>query len=915
MPLSWNEIKTRAAAFVVEWRGETNERAEAGPFWTAFLHVFGVTRRRVASFELAVKKAGGAQGFVDLFWPGVLLVEHKSRGRSLDAAMDQAAGYLPGIDPSELPRYLLVSDFERMRLRDLETGDEAEFAVADLLDHIDRFGFIAGYQKRTYAEQDPVNVRAAEKMGALHDALREAGYAGHALEVYLVRLLFCLFADDTGIFTPRGAFQALVEERTREDGSDLAGTLAQLFDTLDRPAEARMRTLDEQLAAFPYVNGTLFAEPLPPAAFDAAMRAQLLDACQMDWGGISPAIFGSMFQSVMDPDERRALGAHYTSEANILKLIGPLFLDALQADLRRAAARSKPEVARFHQRLSEITILDPACGCGNFLVVAYRELRRLEIEAIRLLYADELRRGQRVLDVASLIRVDVGQMFGLEIDEFPAQIAQVALWLTDHQMNLEVAAAFGEYFTRLPLASTPHVLGADALRADWATAWGEQQPPSFDFILGNPPFVGAKYQTKEQKASLKPVVGNVESGGLLDFVAGWFVKAARYMAEHPQTRTAFVSTNSISQGEQVGVLWNELFRLDCRLHFAHRTFRWTNEASGRAAVHVVIEGFAVEDVTPKRLFDYDDVRGEPAERTVSRLNPYLVEAADVAVLRRSAPLCDVPPIGIGNKPIDGGHYLFTPDEKAEFLEREPGAAPYFRRWIGAREFLQGVERWCLWVGDVPPAELRTMPAVMERVAAVRAVREASKSAPTQRLADTPTRFHVERMPTSEYLVVPKVSSERRAFIPIGYLPPEVLSSDLVFIVESVTRYHFGVLSSSMHMAWMRYTAGRLKSDYRYSASLVYNNFPWPDAPDAARRQSVEAAAQAVLDARAPHLQSGATLADLYDPLAMPPALVRAHRTLDRAVDLCYRPQAFPNEPGRVAFLFDRYEALTAPLGA
>ncbi len=624
MPLTWNEIKTRAAAFVHEWRDEEREHAEAKTFWDQFLNVFGVNRRRVATFEEAVKKAGGGQGFIDLFWPGVMLAEHKSRGKDLDKAYGQALDYFPNLADDDLPRYVVVSDFERMRLHDLETGEETEFAVADLLDHVSLFGFVAGYEKRSYAEQDPVNVKAARQMAALHDALEAAGYRGHDLERMLVRLLFCLFADDTGIFSPRGAFQDFVETRTRADGGDLGPMLGALFQTLDTAPDERQSNLDETLAAFPYVNGALFSGPLRTAAFDSAMRDRLLEACGLDWGGISPAIFGSLFQGVMDPAERRELGAHYTSETNILKLIGPLFLDGLRADLDRAGA-NRAALGRFHDRLAAFRMLDPACGCGNFLVVAYRELRRLEMEAIR-----RMQGGQRVLDIAALVRVDVDQCFGIEVEDFPAEIARAALWLVDHQMNLEVADAFGEYFTRLPLTSTPHVLHANALTTDWRTAWGEAQPEAFDVILGNPPFVGKKEQTKEQKTDLRGVLHGIKGAGVLDFVTGWFVKAAYYMDEHPETRTAFVATNSISQGEQVGILWNELIgEHGCRLHFAHRTFRWDNEASGKAAVHVVIEGFGPQEVSPKRLFDYDDVRGEPTERAVSNINPYLVEAADV----------------------------------------------------------------------------------------------------------------------------------------------------------------------------------------------------------------------------------------------------------------------------------------------
>ncbi len=918
MPLSWNEIKTRAAAFVHDWQGAARERAEAQSFWNAFLHVFGVHRRRVASFEANVEKVGGRTGFIDLLWPGVLAAEHKSRGKDLDAALRQALDYLPGLTDDELPRYVLASDFARLRLRDLDTGDDLTFPLADLLDHIERFGFIAGYEKRRYDEQDPVNVEAAAKMGALHDRLRAVGYAGHDLEVYLVRLLFCLFAEDTGIFSPRGAFEAFVEERTRADGSDLGPQLAALFQTLNTPPAARQTTLDEQLAAFPYVNGQLFAERLATAHFDGALRTQLLDACRLDWGAISPAIFGSMFQSAMDAEARRHLGAHYTSEQNILKLIGPLFLDDLRAAFERVQSRnSRPALKAFHDRLAALRLFDPACGCGNFLVIAYRELRRLEIEVVRALYADTLQRGQRVTNIADLLQVHVGQCFGLEVEEFPAQIAQVALWLTDHQMNLEVAAAFGTYFTRLPLRTAARVRHGNALTLDWAACFDDDQPEAFDFILGNPPFLGKKEQSKQQKANLKAILRGIKGAGVLDFASGWYVKAAKYMQDHPATRTAFVSTKSISQGEQVGILWNELFATyGATIHFAHRTFRWDNEAPGRAAVHCVIVGFALHEPDgPRRLFDYETVRGEPHEKTASNISPYLVEGNDVVVLRRRKPICNVPKMVYGSKPVDGGNLLLSPEEREDLIKKEPRAADYILPFIGSYEFINDEPRFCLWLKDVEPQKLRQMLPVMERIEGVREMRSQSSKAATQRMADFPMLFAEDRHHGDDYLAIPEVSSSRRDYIPVGYMPSNVIASNKIYTLPSADRYLFGILASTMHMAWVRLVGGRLKSDYQYSSQIVYNNFPWPEQPTEAQRERVAAAAADVLAARRPHLAGGATLADLYDPLAMPPALVKVYRALDRAVDRAYRRQPFTTETNRVAYLFARYEALTNALFA
>jgi hypothetical protein len=800
MPLSWNEIKARAAAFARDWADACDERAEAQSFWIAFFDIFGIRRPRVVSFEHAVTKHGGARGFIDLFWPGVLLVEHKSRGKSLERAHGQALDYFPGLKERDLPRYVLVTDFARLRLYDLEAGDDVLFTLTELPKHIKRFAFVAGYRTQEIRPQDPVNVEAAEKMGALHDALKVSGYTGHPLEVLLVRLLFCLFADDTGIFQPAQSFRTWLEERTDPDGSDLGPKLGLLFQVLNTPEPQRSAKLDEQLAAFPYVNGRLFDESLPLASFDAAMREQLLDCCALDWSAISPAIFGAMFQSIMDARARRNLGAHYTSEENILKLIRPLFLDDLWAEFEKVKG-NRNRLFEFHKKLRGLNFLDPACGCGNFLVITYRELRKLELDVLRAAYGG----GQQTLDVHTLTAIDVDQFHGIEIEEFPAQIAQVALWLIDHQMNLRVSEEFGHYYARIPLKASPHIVHGNALRIDWADVI---VPERCSYVFGNPPFVGAKYLSDGQRADVQPVFDGIENGGLLDFVAAWYVLAARYM--HSRThdsrapRCAFVSTNSITQGEQVGVLWSWLLAQQVHIRFAHRTFQWSNEARGMAAVHCVIVGFGLEVPDSRTIYEYADIRAEPHAISARKINPYLVDGPDVVLPRRRTPVCAAPEIGIGNKPIDDGNYLFTTAERDVFLLHEPQAARFFRRWLGADEFINGYERWCLWLGEASPTELRAMPLAMKRVLAVKRYREHSRSAPTRALAATPTRFHVENIPGCESVVVAKVSSERRAFVPTGLISKETLCSDLLFLIPSAGRYHFGVLTSTMHNAWVRY---------------------------------------------------------------------------------------------------------------
>jgi hypothetical protein len=902
MPISWNEIKDRALKFSREWEHEASEDAEAKSFWDAFFNIFGVPRKRVATFEQKVKKLDGKDGFVDLLWKGILLVEHKSRGKDLDRAYKQAKDYFPGLKDRDLPRYILVSDFARFRLYDLEEGKHYEFALKSLYKNVRLFGFIAGYQTTSFKEQDAVNIKAAERMGKLHDKLKAIGYHGHDLEVYLVRLLFCLFAEDTSIFERR-QFQDLLEQRTASDGHDLAAWLAALFDVLDTPYPDRLTTVDEQVGAFPYINGSLYEKRLRIASFDKEMREILLECCSLDWSQISPAIFGALFQSVMNVDVRRNLGAHYTSEKNILKVIRPLFLDGLRDEFERVQ-NSKQKLFEFHQKISQLKFLDPACGCGNFLVIAYRELRLLELDVLRKLYGNSQTAS---LDVAGYnILCDVDQFYGIEYEEFPAQIAHTALWLMDHQMNMLVSEEFGTYFCRLPLKKSATIVHGNALRIDWASVVA---PDDLNFILGNPPFVGAKFMKDEQRSEISAIFKGVNGAGVLDYVSAWYRKAVDYMAENPAIVTAFVSTNSITQGEQVGVLWSDLLRRGAKIHFAHRTFQWSSEAKGKAAVHCVIIGFGLQDAADKRIYDYEDIRSEPHAIPAKSINPYLVDAPDLTIQRRGKPICAVPEIGIGNKPIDGGNYLFTTEERDSFIKQEPKSAAWFRRWLGSEEFINGKERWCLWVGECPPDQLRAMPLVLERVAAVKQFRLSSKSAPTRKLADTPTRFHVENMPDSNYLVIPEVSSERRRYVPLGFLGPETLASNKLRILPDATPYHFGTLSSMMHMAWMRQTTGRLKSDYQYSVSIVYNNFPWPDPTDA-QKAAVESAAQGVLDARA--LFPASTLADLYDPRSMPPELVKAHHKLDLAVDAAYSKRKFEGDSDRVAFLFERYQALISP---
>jgi hypothetical protein len=902
MALSWNEIKDRSLKFSNEWADETKERAEKDSFWNDFFNVFGISRRRVATFEEPVKKLSGNQGFIDLFWKGTLLVEHKSKGKDLDKAYEQATDYFPGLKEHELPKYILVSDFDKIKLFDLDEKTEHEFHVSELYKNVKLFGFIAGYQKRTFKEEDPVNIKAAELMGKLHDQLEEFGYEGHHLEVYLVRLLFILFADDTSIFE-EDTFKEFIDQKTNEDGSDLGALMAQFFQVLNTPKDKRLKNLDEHLHQFPYVNGKLFEEILPIASFNSKMRNILLEASALDWGKISPAIFGSLFQSVMNPEERRNLGAHYTSEKNIFKLIKPLFLDELRTEFEKVKSSSK-KLKEFHNKLSTLKFLDPACGSGNFLIITYRELRLLEIEVLKKLYSTK-QGSQLTFGIESIINIEVDQFYGIEYDEFAAKIAEVAMWLIDHQMNMRVSEEFGQYFARLPLKKAAKIINGDALEIDWEDVVSKNE---LSYVIGNPPFIGSNIMNKNQRNQIVQIFNKKSGGGTLDYVAGWYILASKFI-QNTHIKAAFVSTNSITQGEQTSLLWNPLQNeYGVKIHFAHTTFKWSNEAKGNAAVYCIIVGFANFDIKKKTLFTYEDIKGEPSEIFVKNINAYLVDSKDVFIEKNRKPICDVPGIMKGNYYAKSKGLIVEEKDLDVLLNKEPKAKKWIKKLIGASEFLNNKKRFCLWLVDCPPNELRQMPIIMERINQVRLDRLKSTDKAMQNL--TPTRFRETNNPDT-CLIIPVVSSENRKYIPLGFIDKSTISTNGNLIMPDAKLYHFGVLMSEMHMTWVKYTCGRLKSDYRYSKDVVYNNYPWAKEVSAKNKKKVEEKAQKVLDVRAEFPKS--SLADLYHLLTMPPKLAKAHQALDKAVDLCYRPQAFANENARIEYLFDLYNQYTEPL--
>jgi hypothetical protein len=944
MALNWNEIKDRALKFSKEWEGTVNEDADAKPFLEAFFDVFGITRKRVGTFEHRVKKLNDADGYIDLLWKGTILIEMKSKGKNLDKAFIQAKEYIHGLKEHELPKYILVSDFDTFRLFDTEENKTIEFKLNEFVNNVSHFGSIAGYQKRIYKEQDPVNVKAAELMGKFHDRLKEIGYDGHPLEVYLVRILFCLFAEDTDIFYKQ-QFQIYIEERTSIDGSDLASKIQELFQILNTASEKRYKNIDEQLNGFPYVNGKLFEEVLPTASFDASMRQALLECCYIDWSKISPAIFGSMFQSVMNPKERRNLGAHYTSEKNIMKLIKPLFLDELWAEFE-SIKTNKHKLPEFHKKLSTLKFLDPACGCGNFLIITYRELRLLELEILRQQY-----KNQTVTSIESIIWLDVDMMYGIEYEEFPARIAEVAMWLIDHQMNKLIGNAFGKYFARLPLKKAAKIVHGNALQIDWNDLINEKQydfitnelvvkvqEPTihydtltiktqkltkeklsskkqnnikFNYIFGNPPFLGSKVMSQTQRNEVAQAFDNSKGSGVLDYVAAWYIKAAKYIQD-TDIKVAFVSTNSIVQGEQTAILWGQLInKYNIKIHFAHRTFKWSNEAKGNAAVFCVIVGFANYDSNTKIIFDYEDIKGEAHELKVKNINPYLVDAKNVFIEKRRTPICNVPEISFGSMPNDGGNFFIEEAELEGYIALEPLSKNYIKPFLGAQEFLNDQNKYCLWFSGINPKDLDLMPYSFKRIKEVEKLRKSSAREATRKLSLYPALFGEIRQPETNFILIPRVSSENRKIIPMGMFTPDYIVGDTCLSIPNGTLYHLGILQSSMHMAWVKTVCGRLKSDYRYSNEIVYNNFPWPENITQKQIDAIEMAMQKVLVERKEI--SDCPLGKMYDNGKMPPNLVKAHIGLDKAVDAAYRSQSFISEAKRMEFLFELYEKYTADL--
>lgn len=924
------EQKKAAKAFTERWAGKGDEKQETQLFWIDLLqNVLGVENpTALIQFEKTVVVEKNTK-FIDGYIPATkVLIEQKGAHVKLGKTAVQSDGekltpygqafrynnYLPY---EERARWIIVSNFERILIYNMNkpNGEPDEILLKDLPKQFYQLQLLTVQKSELLKKEEQISIDAGNLVGKLYDALikqyktPDSPETLKSLNMLCVRLVFCLYAEDAGIFGSHEMFgQYLKQFPTKQVREEII----KLFRVLDTKPEDRDPYMDDDLAAFPYVNGGLFAdENIEIPRFTDEIVDLLVNKASagFDWSEISPTIFGAVFESTLNPETRRSGGMHYTSIENIHKVIDPLFLDDLRAEFDaisevKVNKTRKDRLEQFRDKLASLTFLDPACGSGNFLTETYISLRRLENEALKdIIKCETGMEGQMLFGGEGEfdpIKVGIGQFYGIEINDFAVTVAKTALWIAEAQMMHETEAIIQNDLDFLPLKSYANITEGNSLRIDWESVVSKEK---LSYIMGNPPFVGARLMGQEQKDDVFAIFDGVKNNGNLDYVACWYKKAADLMTG-TAIRTALVSTNSITQGEQVAILWKTLFEQGVHIDFAHRTFRWDSEASIKAHVHCVIVGFSIAaNTAPKRLFD------NGAEKIVNNINGYLVEAEDVVIDSRTKPICNVPEIGIGNKPIDGGFYLFTEEEMQEFIKKEPKSAQYFRKWLGSKEFINGYCRYCLWLGDCSPKELISMPECMKRVEAVRKFRLDSSSAGTRKIADKPTRFHVENMPEGNYIVVPEVSSERRKYIPLGFMTPDIMCSNLVKLIPNATLYHFGILTSNVHMAWMRAVAGRLKSDYRYSKDIVYNNFPWCE-PTPEQRAKIEKTAQNILDVRAKY--SDSSFADMYgENMYLYADLVTAHQANDRAVMEAYGFWGKLNtESECVAELMKMYQRLT-----
>lgn len=925
--LSLSEIRARIDQFVADWKDETSENSESQTFWNEFFNCFGINRRRLVSYEKwATRASTGGKGRIDVFWPGVLIAEQKSAGAMKeDSAEQQANDYLVGgdIKPHEHPRYIISSDFATIRLTDLEapSGDQTiTFPLTEFSKHVEDFAWIAGYQARKFSteEEAAASVKAANLMANLYVALtgdadedlvedeEEEDDQSLIVSVMMTRLLFLMFGDDAGLWE-KGLFDDFITNRTESDGSDLGSQLNALFEVLNTPDHRRSNKTDPAMLAFPYVNGALFGGREATQFFDTKMRDALLNASAFEWTAISPAVFGSLFQAIKSKASRRADGEHYTTETNILKTIEPLFLDDIRADIKKAWNSAK-KLRELHDTFADKRYMDPACGCGNFLIVAYREMRKIELDLLVRLRELQGVDAALTLDGTWDLKVSLDQFYGIEINWWPAKIAETAMFLVDHQANREMALALGQAPDRLPIKITAHIHHEDALKVDWTSVLA---PTPQTYVFGNPPFLGHISRNKDQTELLRAAWGGKDIGRL-DFVTAWYAKALQYFGG-AKGNWAFVSTSSVSQGDQVPRLFGPIFAAGWKIKFAHRTFAWTSEATGKAAVHCTIIGFTRDTAEP-RLFEYANPKSAAHEIKVKNINGYLVDGPNVMVEARATPLSsDLTEVTFGNMPRDGGHLIVQPEDY-DTVMADPVAAKYVRPFLGSEEMLHDKPRWCLWLTELDPSDVAKSPVLKSRLEDVRAMRLASKADSTRGMASTPHLFGQRPAKLSDsYLGIPRVVSDSRTFFTAARLEPNVIPSDRLFTTPDPDGFQFAIVSSSMFITWQKTVGNRLKSDPSFSNTLVWNNLPLPPM-DAKTRSKIIEAGNGVLAARALHPER--SLADHYNPLAMDPALVTAHNKLDAVVDRAFGAgKTCTTERERQTVLFERYQELTNPLGA
>ena len=884
MRISWSQIRDNAIKFAKDFENETSERAESQTFYNEFFKIFGVSRRRVATFAEPTKKSSGGSGEIDLLWKGKIICEHKSKGKNLIKARKQAFDYFAGLKEQDLPRYVLSSDFQNFNLLDLDTGEENKFTLKELPEKIQLFGFIAGFEEIKIKEEDPVNIEAAEKIAILHEEILKNGYKGKTLEILLSRILFCLFADDSGIFYPKDIFLSYLINNTKEDGSDLGLHLNEIFQVLNREEDRRQKNLNVDLISFPYVNGNIFSENINHVSFNKKLRDILIECCSFNWKKISPAIFGSLFQAAMDPELRDNLGAHYTSEKNVLKVLEPLCLNEFHQEFEKSSS-SVIKLKNLKKKLSKKKFLDPACGCGNFLVIAYRELRKLELKIIKQI--DNLNsrnnspRTQMVLDVESsnLTTIPLYNFIGFEIDFLPSKIAELSMWLVDHQMNVELSNYIGEYFAKIPINESVEIFNINSNNVEWKEY---VQTDEVNYIIGNPPFRGVKERTKDQSQEVKNVFNKISGAGNLDYVCCWFKKTAEFIKD-TSIKCAFVSTNSISQGIQPGILWRVLISLETKIDFCYRSFVWDNDLKKKANVHVIIIGFSHNNVKTNKLIFDTDLENKLFSKNVNIINEYLIDAPYVLIEAKTKPLSKLlPEMNYGSIGYDNNIFIFNKEDELNiFLERNPLAKKYVKKYMGSAEMINNLKRWCLWLEDIDQNDLKKMPGVKDKIEKVKIFRKNSDRKLTQKTANTPYLFGEIRKPTKNYIGIPKVSSIRRKFLPVKFIDKETIPNGSLAFINGQDKFVFGILSSSIYSVWLSCIGGKMKSDYQNSIKIVYNNLVIPENPDENLKERIINLVDNILKIR--DRLNDKSLANLYDPNTMPKDLLNAHNELDEKI--------------------------------